>query len=79
MHLLRRRGLIEREITTISSVDSDPSPRQRGRRRLAAMELRLCELRRGAHGGNRPADAIEHRDQRRLGRISELVANKRLA
>jgi len=79
MHLLRRRGVIEREITAISSVDSDPYPRQRGRRRPAAMELRLCKLRRSARGKNRPADAIKHRDQRRLGRISELVANKRLA
>ena len=52
MHVLRRRGLIGREITTLSSVDSDPYPRQRGRRRLAAMELRLCELRRSARGKN---------------------------
>ena len=43
------------------------------------MELRLCELCRSARGKNSPADAIEHRDQRRPGRISELVANKRLA
>jgi len=52
MHLLRRRGLIGREITTISSVDSDPYPRQRGRRRPAAMELCLFKLRRGTRGKN---------------------------
>ena len=43
------------------------------------MELRLCKLRRGARGKNSSANAIEHRDRRRLGRISELVVNKRIA
>ena len=43
------------------------------------MELRLWKLRRSARRENWPADTIEHRNQRRLGGISELVADKRLA
>jgi len=43
------------------------------------MELCLRELRRRAHGENCLADAIQHRDQRRLGSRSALVLDQRIA
>jgi hypothetical protein len=78
VHLLRRRGLIERDlITAKAKVDSHPYSRQRGGGRLAAMELCMLQLRGCTHRKNCATNAIEHCDQ--LPKLAGMVLDQCIA